>query len=99
MSQDHNGRKSGENMENSVEKDVLLGEKTTSDRYRFIAELRNNTEKVVLCEGEYIELYQQLMSYFDESANISRFYIEKNNDIIEEKVLDNIKILRKGGAR
>lgn len=95
MSQDYNGRKSGENMENSVEKDVLLGEKTTSDKYRFIAELRNNTEKVVLCEGEYIELYQQLMSYFDESANISRFYIEKNNDIIEEKILNKPKALRR----
>ena len=85
-------------MENSVEKDVLLGEKTTSDRYRFMAELRNNTEKVVLCEGEYLELYQQLMSYFDESANISRFYIEKNNDIIEEKWLrpkEQPKILRR----
>lgn len=99
MSQDHNGRKSGENMENSVEKDVLLGEKTTSDKYRFIAELRNNTEKVVLCEGDYIELYRQIMGYFDSGKNIKRFYIEKDNEIMEEKVLDNIKILRKGGTR
>lgn len=86
-------------MENSVEKDVLLGEKTTSDKYRFIAELRNNTEKVVLCEGEYIELYRQIMGYFDSGKNIKRFYIEKNKEIIEEKVLDNIKVLKRGGMK
>ena len=86
-------------MENSVEKDVLLGEKTTSDKYRFIAELRNNTEKVVLCEGEYIELYRQIMGYFDSGKNIKRFYIEKNKEIIEEKVLDNIKVLKRGGIK
>lgn len=65
---------------------------------RFIAEMRNE-DKVVLCEGDYIELYRQIMSYFDSGKNIKRFYIEKDDEIMEEKVLDNIKILRKEGIR
>lgn len=65
---------------------------------RFIAEMRNE-DKVVLCEGDYIELYRQIMSYFDRGKNIKRFYIEKDDEIMEEKVLDNIKILKKGDIR
>lgn len=65
---------------------------------RFIAEMRNE-DKVVLCEGDYIELYRQIMSYFDIGKNIKRFYIEKDDEIMEEKVLDNIKILKKGDIR
>lgn len=68
------------------------------DMVRFIAEMRNE-DKVVLCEGDYIELYRQIMSYFDSGKNIKRFYIEKDNEIMEEKVLDNIKILKKEGIR
>lgn len=65
---------------------------------RFIAETRNE-DKVVLCEGDYIELYRQIMSYFDSGKNIRRFYIEKDNEVIEEKVLDNIKVLKRGGIK
>ena len=65
---------------------------------RFIAEMRNE-DKVVLCEGDYIELYRQIMSYFDRGKNIKRFYIENDDEIMEEKVLDNIKILKKGDIR
>lgn len=65
---------------------------------RFIAEMRNE-DKVVLCEGDYIELYRQIMSYFDIGKNIKRFYIEKDDEIMEEKVLANIKILKKGDIR
>ena len=65
---------------------------------RFIAEMRNE-DKVVLCEGDYIELYRQIMGYFDRGKNIKRFYIEKDDKIMEEKVLDNIKILKKGDIR
>ena len=65
---------------------------------RFIAEMRNDS-KVVLCEGDYIELYRQIMGYFDSGKNIKRFYIEKDNEIVEEKVLDNIKVLKRGGIK
>lgn len=65
---------------------------------RFIAEMRNE-DKVVLCEGDYIELYRQIMGYFDRGKNIKRFYIEKDDEIMEEKVLDNIKILKRGDIR
>ena len=68
------------------------------DMVKFIAEMRNE-DKVVLCEGDYIELYRQIMSYFDIGKNIKRFYIEKDDEIMEEKVLDNIKILKKGDIR
>lgn len=68
------------------------------DMVKFIAEMRNE-DKVVLCEGDYIELYRQIMSYFDSGKNIKRFYIEKDDEIMEEKVLDNIKILKKGDIR
>lgn len=64
---------------------------------RFIAEMRNE-DKVVLCEGDYIELYRQIMSYFDSGKNIKRFYIEKDNEIMEEKWLhpkEQSKILRR----
>ena len=75
-----------------------LDSKGVIDMVRFIAEMRNE-DKVVLCEGDYIELYRQIMSYFDSGKNIKRFYIEKDNEIMEEKVLDNIKILKKEGIR
>lgn len=65
---------------------------------RFIAEMRNE-DKVVLCEGDYIELYRQIMGYFDRGKNIKRFYIEKDDEIMEEKVLANVKILKKGDIR
>ena len=65
---------------------------------RFIAEMRNDN-RVVLCEGDYIELYRQIMSYFDNGKNIKRFYIEKDNEIIEEKVLDKVKVLKRGGIK
>ena len=65
---------------------------------RFIAEMRNDS-KVVLCEGDYIELYRQIMSYFNEGKNIKRFYIEKDKEVVEEKVLDNIKVLKRGGIK
>ena len=65
---------------------------------RFIAEMRNDN-KIVLCEGDYIELYRQIMSYFNSAKNIKRFYIEKDKEIIEEKVLDNIKVLKRGGIK
>lgn len=65
---------------------------------RFIAEMRNDN-KVILCEGDYIELYRQIMSYFDSGENIKRFYIEKDREIVEEKVLDNVKVLKRGGIK
>lgn len=65
---------------------------------RFIAEMRNDN-KVVLCEGDYIELYRLIMSYFDSGKNIKRFYIEKDKEIIEEKVLDEVKVLKRGGIK
>ena len=65
---------------------------------RFIAEMRNE-DKVVLCEGDYIELYRQIMGYFDIGKNIKRFYIEKDKEIVEEKVLANVKVLKKGDIR
>ena len=64
---------------------------------RFIAEMRNDN-KIVLCEGDYIELYRQTMSYFDSGKNIKRFYIEKDKEIVEEKWLlpkEQAKILRR----
>lgn len=75
-----------------------LDSKGVIDMVMFIAEMRNE-DKVVLCEGDYIELYRQIMSYFDSGKNIKRFYIEKDDEIMEEKVLDNIKILKKGDIR
>ena len=65
---------------------------------RFIAEMRNDN-KIVLCEGDYIELYRQIMDYFDKGKNIKRLYIEKDKEIIEEKVLDNAKVLKRGGIK
>lgn len=65
---------------------------------RFIAEMRNDS-KVVLCEGDYIELYRQIMGYFDKGKNIKRFYIEKDKEVIEEKVLDKVKVLKRGGIK
>lgn len=65
---------------------------------RFIAEMRNDS-KVVLCEGDYIELYRQIMGSFDKGKNIKRFYIEKDKEIIEEKVLDDVKVLKRGGIK
>ena len=65
---------------------------------RFIAEMRNE-DKVVLCEGDYIELYRQIMGYFDKGKNIKRFYIEKDDEIMEEKVLANVKVLKRGDIR
>lgn len=65
---------------------------------RFIAEMRNDN-KVILCEGDYIELYRQIMGYFDKGKNIKRFYIEKDKEIIEEKVLDDVKVLKRGGIK
>lgn len=65
---------------------------------RFIAEMRNEY-KVVLCEGNYIELYRQIMSFFDSGKNIKRFYIEKDKEIAEEKVLDDVKVLKRGGIK
>lgn len=65
---------------------------------RFIAEMRNDN-KVVLCEGDYIELYRQIMGFFDKGKNIKRFYIEKDREIVEEKVLDNVKVLKRGGIK
>lgn len=65
---------------------------------RFIAEMRNDN-KIVLCEGDYIELYRQIMSYFNSGKNIKRFYIEKDKEIVEEKVLDNVKVLKRGGIK
>lgn len=64
---------------------------------RFIAEMRNDN-KIVLCEGDYIELYRQIMGYFDKGKNIKRFYIEKDSEIVEEKWLrpkEQAKILRR----
>ena len=55
--------------------------------YRFIAELRKTKEIVVLCEGNYVELYMSIMSNFSESDNILRFAIEKNNEIVQETIL------------
>lgn len=65
---------------------------------RFIAEMRNDS-KVVLCEGDYIELYRLIMGYYDKGENIKRFYIEKDKEIVEEKVLDNVKVLKRGGIK
>lgn len=65
---------------------------------RFIAEMKNE-DKIVLCEGDYIELYRLIMGYFDKGKNIKRFYIEKDKEIVEEKVLDNIKVLKRGGIK
>lgn len=65
---------------------------------RFIAEMRNDN-KVVLCEGDYIELYRLIMGYFDSGKNIKKFYIEKDKEVVEEKVLDNVKVLKRGGIK
>jgi hypothetical protein len=65
---------------------------------RFIAEMRNDS-KVVLCEGDYIELYRLIMGYFDNGKNIKRFYIEKDNEVVEEKVLGEVKVLKRGGIK
>ena len=65
---------------------------------RFIAEMRNDN-KIVLCEGDYIELYRQIMGSFDSGKNIKRFYIEKDDEIMEEKVLANVKVLKRGDIR
>ena len=65
---------------------------------RFIAEMRNDN-KIVLCEGDYIELYRQIMGSFDSGKNIKRFYIEKDREIVEERVLDNVKVLKRGGIK
>lgn len=65
---------------------------------RFIAEMRNE-DKVVLCEGDYIGLYRQIMGSFDKGNNIKRFYIEKDREVVEEKVLDNVKVLKRGGIK
>ena len=54
---------------------------------KFIAERRKTNEIVVLCEGNYVDLYKSIMRNFEESTNISRFAIVKNNDILEEKWL------------
>lgn len=55
--------------------------------YRFIAEMRKTKEIVVLCEGEFLDLYNNIMGQFSESDNISRFAIEKNNEIVQETIL------------
>lgn len=65
---------------------------------RFIAEMRDDS-KIVLCEGDYIELYRQIMDYFDKGKNIKRFYIEKDKEIVEERVLDKVKVLKRGGIK
>lgn len=54
---------------------------------KFIAEMRKTNEMVVLCEGNHIDLYKSIMRNIEESTNISRFAIVKNNDILEEKWL------------
>ena len=54
---------------------------------KFIAEMRKTNEIVVLCEGNHIDLYKSIMRNIEESTNISRFAIVKNNDILEEKWL------------
>lgn len=54
---------------------------------RFIAEMRKTGEIVVICEGDYIGLYQNIMAQFEESDNILRFAIEKNNEIVQETIL------------
>ena len=62
---------------------------------KFIAEMRKTNEIVVLCEGNHIELYKSIMRNFEESNNISRFAIVKNNDIVEEKWLSPKEITRR----
>lgn len=54
---------------------------------RFIAEMRKTKEIVVICEGDHIGLYQNIMEQFEESDNILRFAIEKNNEIVQETIL------------
>lgn len=54
---------------------------------RFIAEMRKTGEIVVICEGDFIGLYQNIMAQFSESDNILRFAIEKNNEIVQETIL------------
>lgn len=62
---------------------------------KFIAEMRKTNEIVVLCEGNHIELYKSIMRNFEESNNIGRFAIVKNNDILEEKWLSPKEITRR----
>lgn len=62
---------------------------------KFIAEMRKTNEIVVLCEGNYVDLYKSIMGNFEESTNISRFAIVKNNDILEEKWLRPKEMVRR----
>lgn len=62
---------------------------------KFIAEMRKTNEIVVLCEGNNVDLYKSIMGNFEESTNISRFAIVKNNDILEEKWLRPKEMVRR----
>lgn len=62
---------------------------------KFIAEMRKTNEIVVLCEGNNVDLYKSIMRNFEESTNISRFAIVKNNDILEEKWLRPKEMVRR----
>ena len=54
--------------------------------YRFIAEMRDG-RIITLCEWDNLEFFESMMGQFNASDNILRFAIEKNNDIVKEKVL------------
>lgn len=65
---------------------------------KFVAKMRYKEENVTLCEGcegDHLDLYLRIMGSINEGNHIEKLFIENNNEIIEEKLLDKPKVLRR----
>lgn len=56
--------------------------------YTLYAKMRKTLENIEICTWDNLDFLKQLLTNFSESDYIERFYIVKNNAIIEEKVLE-----------
>lgn len=62
---------------------------------KFVAKMRHKEKNVTLCEGDHLDLYLRIMGSINEGNHIEKLFIENNNEIIEEKILNKPKALRR----
>lgn len=85
-------------MENSDEKVVLLGEKTTSAEIRFIAIMKETAEEIELCRTNesMISSISSIMDAMEPSGGyIDRLVLYRDNEMVKETILSPKTLVRR----
>lgn len=59
--------------------------------YKLYAIMRDG-RKIMLCEWDNLDFFETILNQFNKGTHIERFYIEKNNVKVKEKVLERGKV-------